>query len=82
MLENLGKTTTDGPCLLGSEIKRKMLLALVKLLEVFTSLRLDDSQDTGDGFSDRITVKDSQGRRILVICRVRLRWVCGAALVK
>lgn len=58
MFANFGKTTTDGPCFLGSEVKGKMFLALVKLLEIFTSLRLDDSQDAGDGFSDRITVKD------------------------
>lgn len=53
---HLGQTPPDCPCLLGSEVKRLVLLVLVEITEVLAGFLVDDSQDPGDRLANSRTV--------------------------
>lgn len=52
---HLGQTPPDGTGLLWSEVEGSVLLLLVQLAEVLPCLLVHHSQDTGNGFADRVT---------------------------
>ena len=55
-LTNLGELSADCTGLLWSEIKRKVLLALVELAQVLTLLRVHNGQDASDRLADTIAI--------------------------
>jgi hypothetical protein len=53
----LGETSSDGSCLLGSEVEWHVLLSLIEETELCALVCVDDCEDLCDGFSDIVTAK-------------------------
>jgi hypothetical protein len=63
----LGETSSDGSCLLGSEIEGHVLLSLVEETELCALVCVDDCEDLCDGFSDIVTARRRKNNP-LVLC--------------
>lgn len=55
----LGQPPSNSTGFLRAKIKRLVLLAFVKLSQVFTGLGLDHGQDTGNRFADSISKEEN-----------------------
>lgn len=52
----LGHSPADGASLLGAEVERQVLLALVEDAELGTLVGVDDGEDTGNRLADVVAV--------------------------
>ena len=52
----LGHSPADGASLLGAEVERQVLLALVEDAELSALVGVDDGEDAGDRFADVVAV--------------------------
>lgn len=68
----LGKSPSDGAGLLGAEVERQVLLALVEDAELRTLVDVDDGKNTGDRLADVVAVKRKPSEldlsRVCVVC--------------
>lgn len=54
----LRQSSSNGTSLLGSEVERKVFLVLIEDAQLCSLVGVDDSEDSSDGFSEIVAVRD------------------------
>lgn len=64
----LGKGSSESASLLGAEVERKVLLALVEDAELVALVEVDDGEDTGDRLADVVAAFEKKPSELWAFC--------------